>query len=128
MCITFLNFLTDLFMQIMNMRYKCRCKLGYPKMMSHRDNIYRLSRFVLTMHNSNGLIPIDLFTKLLYANSAVSKIRSQFLKFTPTKHCKRFSRFSLSRDFKLIKFNAFLLLDASGGLVSGGWTLNFVSS
>jgi len=93
MCITFLYFLAGLFMQIMNMR--CECRLGYPRMMCHSDKIYRLPRFV-SMRTSNGLMPIDTFTKLLYANCAVDKIRSKFLKFAPTKHRKRFPRLLLT--------------------------------
>jgi len=36
-CITFLNFFTDLFMKIMNMRCECRCRLEYSIMNSSRE-------------------------------------------------------------------------------------------
>jgi len=36
-------------------------------------------------------MPIDLLHELLYANYAVGKMRSQFLKCSPTGHLKRFS-------------------------------------
>ena len=88
MCIIFLNFLADYFLQIINMQCECKCRLRYPRMMHYRDKVCRLLRLV-TMHNFK-CIPIDLFTDLWYANSAVDKIRSQFLKLAPTKHRKRF--------------------------------------
>ena len=64
-------------------------------MLHHRDKIYIFSQFV-TMHNFKWTYTIDLFTELLYANSALGKIRSQFLKFLTTKHHKKFLRILLT--------------------------------
>ena len=84
MSFTFLNFLIDFLMQIMNMRCRCECscKLGYSKMLYHRDKIYRLSRSV-TMHNLKWTMPIDIFPELLYVNLQWVKSDPNSLNFQP---------------------------------------------
>ena len=95
MCITFLNFPSDLFMHIKNMWWKCRCRLGYLRMMHHRDKIYRLLRFI-TMHNFKWTHTYCLIHRTIICKLRSGKIRFPFLKFSPTKQPKRFPRLLLT--------------------------------
>ena len=82
--ITFLNFLADFLMQIII----CNANVD-----ADSDTLGCCVMEIRSMGTtSNGPMPIDLLHELLYTNSVVGKMRSQFRKCSPTRHRKRFPR------------------------------------